>query len=427
MSKPVDVIRVRQIDAHQSGSELAVVLLRVLEVHDIVRRPQHIRQEDAQHARLLRERHEEVMTQALVAQRTLHDLGVARQVVVTTRHDAHDRAIRAAQQCLAISRIGQIHVRGRGRESASRLGDDAVGLVELQHLRAHRALGDDQHGINELRSDVEGERTRAAHRRAVHERIDLRQGHRLPRLERRVHRCRARGLHADDLHLRTVRAQPRRDARDEAAAAHGDQDRSRVRGHLLLELDANRALTGDREGIIVGMNVGAARRARGLLCQRVRAVKRAIHDDLLDPLPTNRGDAAALLAGRVRGQVNRAAHAQVGTRVRQALCVVSCRGTHDPAFALGGGQERHACVGAAHLEGAALLLILTLEQNIHAGLGGQTLGTIQVRANGDPLQGGGCLTDVLRRGHVRTSGHGNSFQYPSSVVVATAPKSHPTV
>ena len=146
---------------------------------------------------------------------------------------------------------------------------------------------------------MEGERTRAAHRRAVHERIDLRQGHRLPRLERRVHRCRARGLHADDLHLRTVRAQPRRDARDEAAAAHGDQDRSRVRGHLLLELDANRALTGDREGIIVGMNVGAARRARGLLCQRVRAVERAIHDDLLDPLPTNRRDTATLLTRRV--------------------------------------------------------------------------------------------------------------------------------
>ena len=277
------------------------------------------------------------MTQALVAQRTLHDLGVARQVVVTTRHDAHDRAVGAAQQCLAISRIGQIHVRGRGSEGTGGLGDDAVGLVELQHLRAHRALGHDQHGINELRGNVEGERTCAAHSRAIHERIDLRQGHRLPRLESSVHRRRARGLHTDDLHLGTVCAQPRRDARDEAAAAHGDQDRSRVRGHLLLEFDTDRALTGDREGIIVGVNVGAARRARGLLCQRVRAVERAIHDDLLDPLPTNRRDTATLLARRVRGQVNRAAHAQVGTCVRQALCVVTCRGTHDPAFALGGG------------------------------------------------------------------------------------------
>ena len=175
------------------------------------------------------------------------------------------------------------------------------------------------------------------------------------------------------------------------------------------------------------MNVGAARGARGLLCQSVCTVKRAIHDDLLDPLASDRRDTATLLAGRIRGQVDRAAHAQVGAGVGQALRVVASRRTHDAAFALGGGQERHARVGTAHLERAALLLVLTLEQNIDAGLGGQTLGTIQVRANGDPLQGGGGLTDVLRRGHVRTSGHGNSFQYPSSVVVATAPKSHPTV
>ena len=73
------------------------------------------------------------------------------------------------------------------------------------------------------------------------------------------------------------------------------------------------------------------------------------------------------------------------------------------------------------------MLVFTLEQNIDAGFGGQTLGTLQVRANGNPLEGRGGLTDVLRRGDVRTSGHGNSFQYPSSVVVATAPKSHPTV
>ncbi|SIA66888.1 Uncharacterised protein [Mycobacteroides abscessus subsp. abscessus] len=242
-----------------------------------------------------------------------------------------------------------------------------------------------------------------------------------------MHRRRSRGLHADDFHLRAICAQPRRNTGDEAAAAHGDQDGRRVLGHLLLELDADRALAGDRERIVVGMNVGAARGARGLLGQRVRAVERAIHDDLLDPLPTNRRDTATLLTRRVRGKINRAPHAQVGAGICQALRVVASRRAHDAAFALCGGQERHARVGTAHLEGAALLLVLTLEQNVDAGLGGQTLGTIQIRANSNPLEGGGCLTDILRRGHVRTSGHGNSFQYPSSVVVATAPKSHPTV
>ena len=161
------------------------------------------------------------------------------------------------------------------------------------------------------------------------------------------------------------------------------------------------------------MNVGAARRARSLLGQRVRAIERAIHDDLLDPLASDRRDATTLLARRIRGKIDRAAHTQVSAGVGQALRVVTGRRTHDASFALGGGQERHARVGTAHLEGAALLLVLTLEQNIDAGLGGQTLGTLQVRANGNPLQGRGSLTDILRLGHVRTSGHGNSFQYPS--------------
>ena len=86
-----------------------------------------------------------------------------------------------------------------------------------------------------------------------------------------------------------------------AATADGDQDGRRVVGHLLLELDANRSLAGDRKRIVVGVNVGAARGARSLLGQRIRTVERAIHDDLLDPLATDRRDTATLLAGRIRG------------------------------------------------------------------------------------------------------------------------------
>ena len=338
MTQPVDIIRVRQINTYEGGTEFAVVLLRVLEVHDIVRGSQYILQEHAQHARLLRERHEEVVTQALMAQRAFHNLRVARQIVITARHDAHDGAVGAAQQGLAIRGIRQVYVRSRGRECTSGFSDDAVRLVELQHLRAHRALGYDQHAINELGSDVEGKRSSTANSRTVHERIDLRQRYRLTGLQSRVHRRRARGLHADDSHLRAVRAQPRRDACHEAAAAHGDQHGGSVLGHLLLELHADRALPGNGVGIVVGMHVRAARRARRLLGQRIRAVKRAIHDDLLDPRAANRRDAAALLMGRVRRQVNGSAHAQVSARVGEALGVVTGRRTHDATLALGGGQ-----------------------------------------------------------------------------------------
>ena len=242
-----------------------------------------------------------------------------------------------------------------------------------------------------------------------------------------MHGRRTRGLHADDSHLRAVRAQPRRDARHEAAATHGDQHGGSVLGHLLLELHADRALPGNGVGIVVRVNVGAARRARRLLRQRVGTVEGAVHNHLLDPRPTDRRDAAALLAGRIRGQINCSAHAQVRARVGQALSVVTGRRTHDATLTLGGGQQRHAGVGAAHLEGTALLLVLTFEQNIDAGLGGETLGALQVRAHGHPVEGGRGLLDILGRGHVRTSGHENSFQYPSSVVVATAGATHPTV
>ena len=153
-----------------------------------------------------------------------------------------------------------------------------------------------------------------------------------------MHRRRARGLHTDDSDLRAVRAQPRRNARHEAAAAHGDQHSGRVFRHLFLKLDTDRALSSDGVGIVVGMHVRAARRARRLLGQRIRAVKRAIHDDLLDPRAANRRDAAALLAGRVRRQVNGSAHAQVSARVGEALGVVTGRRTHDATLALGGGQ-----------------------------------------------------------------------------------------
>ena len=71
------------------------------------------------------------------------------------------------------------------------------------------------------------------------------------------------------------------------------------------------------------MDVGAARRARRLLGQRVGAVEGAVHNHLLDPLATDRRDAAALLAGRVRRQVNGSAHAQVSACVGEALGVVT--------------------------------------------------------------------------------------------------------
>ena len=234
-----------------------------------------------------------------------------------------------------------------------------------------------------------------------------------------MHGSSPRRLDADDFHLRAVSSQPGRHSRHETSAPDRNEDGARVGGHLRLQLDANRSLSGDREGIIVGMNIGASRCPRGLLCEGVGAIERSVHDDLLDPLPADRRDPAALLAWRVGRKVDRAAHPQVGAGVGQSLRVIAGRGTHDAALTLGRGEQRHASIGATNLEGTALLLVLTFEQNVHARLAREALGALQVRAHGNPLQGRGGLTNIRGRGHVRTSGHGCSFQYPSSVVVAT--------
>ena len=76
----------------RAGPVLAVVLLDVLEQHDVLALVEHLVEEVAQRARLLGERHQEVVPQSLVQQRPFDDLGVAADVVVAARHDARHRS-----------------------------------------------------------------------------------------------------------------------------------------------------------------------------------------------------------------------------------------------------------------------------------------------------------------------------------------------
>src|SRR6478672_10385096 len=71
-----EVRRRLELDADQRGTGLAVVLLDVLEQDDVVARAEHLVEEVAQGAGLLRERDEEVVAQALVEQGALDDLAV---------------------------------------------------------------------------------------------------------------------------------------------------------------------------------------------------------------------------------------------------------------------------------------------------------------------------------------------------------------
>ena len=89
----LEIVRSLELDADQRGSGLPVVLLHVLEHHDVLPIAQHLVKEVAKRTGLLGEGDEEVVPEALVEQRPLDDLAIAADVVVAARDDAHDRPV----------------------------------------------------------------------------------------------------------------------------------------------------------------------------------------------------------------------------------------------------------------------------------------------------------------------------------------------
>ena len=162
---------------------------------------------------LLGEGDEEIVAQPLVDARAFHDVGVARDVVVSARDHAGDRAV---------GKVGEETGDGGACQCPGRLGDDALDLVELEHLGAQGAFWDDDDLVDELARDLEGDVSGPRHRRPVGEAVDAGQGDRMPCVEGRAHRRRALRFDADDLHLGVERVQPDRGSRQESAAAHGD-------------------------------------------------------------------------------------------------------------------------------------------------------------------------------------------------------------
>ncbi|CRH94405.1 Uncharacterised protein [Chlamydia trachomatis] len=181
-------------------------------MNDVVVLAKDILQEEAQSTRLLGERDQEVVAQALVTKRALHDLGVTCQVVIATGHDRDDRTIRVTQIAFALFRGWQVGT-DRGRcQGASRLSNDAIGLVEVQHFRAHRALGNNENIVDVQAGSIVGESPRTTNSGAVNERVNRCQRHWLASMQGSVHRGRPFGLDADDLDFGALSADPCRDA-----------------------------------------------------------------------------------------------------------------------------------------------------------------------------------------------------------------------
>ena len=168
-----------QLNADQRLTGFPVVALDVLEQGDVVVGPEHLVEEAAQRAGLLREVHQEVVLEAQVDQRALQHLAVARNVVVAARDQANHGG---PGFDIGFQQAGH-------RERARRLGDDALVLIEVEHRGAHRTLvdGGDRHHVAGGGQRRIGQGAGPAHRGAVDELVDVVQRHRLPRRQRRHH------------------------------------------------------------------------------------------------------------------------------------------------------------------------------------------------------------------------------------------------
>ena len=77
-----DVLTISKIDTDQSRPRITVILLRVLKVNDVVTRSQNIFEETTKRPGLLREGHQEVVTQTLMTQRAFHNFRVTSHIVI---------------------------------------------------------------------------------------------------------------------------------------------------------------------------------------------------------------------------------------------------------------------------------------------------------------------------------------------------------
>ena len=325
------------------------------------------------------------MLAALEHERTLDDLRITRHVVVSARQDREDELA-----------IGEVDTRQRcGRERAGRLRDDAVALIQVEHLRAdlplrhaearHAAGSDDRVRVRAEQTD----------RRAVDERIGHRHRHRASLSKRRLQRRRPHRFDADDARRRMALAHPRRDARQQPAATDGHDDDIRhlavLRLALRERLECDGALPRDGADVVERGHERRPGRRSEFACSASGDVVRVALDDRLDPRPAEHSNPLTLLTGRRARQEDRRLHAEARARVCDALGMVAGRRADDARRARVVVELRDEVARSTNLVRAHRLLILALEHDARAELRRQAAALEQhrgVEQVGEALGGG---------------------------------------
>jgi hypothetical protein len=246
------------------------------------------------------------------------------------------------------------------REGARALHDGTRVLEDVLDARAD-FVGVHQHDfVDVLAAQAERFLAHLPDRDAVREDADPLEHHALLGAHRIVHGGRVHRFDADDPDLRVQEFRVDRDAGDEAAAAHGHEDRVDVAARLAQDFHRDGALPRDDVRVIEGMHEREVALAHDGLSVFVCAVvivavqhhlaAEISHGAHLDGRGGQRhhdggGDAAAL-----RGQCH-------------ALRMIAGRGADDTALRHRVGQVRNLVVGAAQLEREHRLQVLALEHH----------------------------------------------------------------
>ena len=206
----------------------------------------------------------------------------------------------------------------------------------------------------------------------------------LPRRRQPGERARTRaGLDADDAQLRAHLAQRERDPGREPAAADGHDDRLHLGPELLGELEAERALAGEDERVLEGVDVGLPR-LDPLLRGGRRLVEAAAREDDLGAVALRRLE---LGGRRVLGHEDGGVHAGLARGPGDGLPVVAGARGDDAGGALGVRQAGDPVEGAADLEGAGALEVLGLQPDRAAGQAAEGLRGDDRRLARDALRG----------------------------------------
>jgi hypothetical protein len=209
------------------------------------------------------------------------------------------------------------------------------------------------------------------------------------------HGRKALRLHAHHLDAQLERLGRRGHARDEAAAAHGEDEH--VQPRLLAQhLQRQRALACGDGLVVVGVHEGQALLMGELVGMRACFLQRVA---VQHHLGAEAARALHLHAGREARHDDHRAHAQALCVVGHALGMVARAHRHHAARALAGRELREPIARAAFLERGGELQVLELEEHLRAYDLGERLGFHAGRLQHVAAQAFGGGLDVLEAEH----------------------------